>query len=169
MKKERKMLIILTLAILAFLIGYKYGKSDGIVVGMVCGIQCAAFGATIGILIVMVMFSTSTYEERFIEKEKLQIVSLSFRVSDERQYSPESGQYEPTPFYFYHYMAPNGYILINQVRADLVRIVEENRPDMYIAKMDKEVKSKHEPFVQTFPTGGYVIHAPIGTTKNLLK
>lgn len=163
------MLVILSLAVLAFLIGYKYGKSDGTAVGIFCGIQCAAFGATIGILIVMVMFSTSTYEERFIEKEKLQIVSLSFRVSDERQYSPESGKYEPTPFYFYHYMAPNGYIYIDQVRAGLVRVIEEDRHDMYIAKLDKEVKSNREPYIKIFPTGGYVIHAPIGTTKNLLK
>jgi len=163
------MMIILSLAVLAFLIGYKYGKSEGIAVGTVCGLYSAGFGAVIGTIVVMVLFSASTYEKKYIEKEKLKIISLSFKVSDEKKYSPESGKYEPTLFYFYHYVAPGGYILINQVRADLVRIVEENRLDMYIAKMDKEVKSKHEPFVRTFPTGGYVIHAPIGTTKNLLK
>jgi hypothetical protein len=163
------MLVILSCAIIAFLIGYRYGKSDGSVVAILCGLYSAGFGAVIGTLVVMVLFSTSTYEEKYIEKEKLQIISLSFKVSDEKKYSPESGKYEPTPFYFYHYVAPGGYILINQVRADLVRIVEENRPDMYIAKMDKEVKSKHEPFVRTFSTGGYAIHAPIGTMKNLLK
>lgn len=134
------MLVFLMVIAVAFFIGLHRSTGRGKAESILISLCYAGMSGSACLLLLMIVITTfSTSATQYVEKGKIEIISLRNILSLEGDFFIGTGTLDSKLYYVYYYKSERGGSKLTKVSAEKTELFEEDRRDAYLAEVDKTI------------------------------